>query len=136
VSRSEGYTYTTIGTVGQSLRLEAIDVDGSCLAVNSHVQDIGWQGYRYQGWSGTVGQGRRIEAVQMHVSPNWVYGSDCTGLQIQYAAHVEGIGWMPWVNAGQVAGTTGQARRLEAIMVRWIGSMPKCTEWVDGDCWY
>lgn len=36
---------------------------------------------------------------------------------IQYSAYVEGIGWQPFVTAGQVAGTTGQFRRMEALRI-------------------
>lgn len=32
-----------------------------------------------------------------------------------YRAHVTGIGWLPWKPYGEVIGTTGQSRQLEAI---------------------
>ena len=35
----------------------------------------------------------------------------------QYQAHVQDIGWQEWVNEGQVAGTTGQSLRMEAIRI-------------------
>jgi len=39
----------------------------------------------------------------------------------QYRAHVAKLGWLPWQNMGQVAGTTGQSRRMEALEWRNIG---------------
>jgi len=36
---------------------------------------------------------------------------------VSYRAHVEGA-WLPWVSDGEVAGTTGHARRMEALEVR------------------
>ncbi|MBR4904853.1 MAG: Ig domain-containing protein [Selenomonadaceae bacterium] len=36
---------------------------------------------------------------------------------LTYQAHVEGIGWMREVGSGEVAGTTDQSRRLEAIVI-------------------
>ena len=36
---------------------------------------------------------------------------------IRYRVHVEGIGWMDWVKNGELAGTTGQAKRVEAIRI-------------------
>ena len=35
--------------------------------------------------------------------------------QLSYQAHVQNIGWMPYVNGGTVAGTTGQGLRVEAL---------------------
>ena len=32
-----------------------------------------------------------------------------------YRAHVQSIGWMPWVSNGQTAGTTGKSKRMEAV---------------------
>lgn len=34
-----------------------------------------------------------------------------------YQAHVEGLGWMQPVGDGEVVGTTGQARRMEALII-------------------
>lgn len=36
---------------------------------------------------------------------------------IKYIPHVQGIGWMEWMHDGQVAGTTGMEKRLEAIRI-------------------
>ena len=41
---------------------------------------------------------------------------------ISYQAHVQDYGWVAWVSNGQVAGTTGQARRLEALRIDLSGS--------------
>ena len=37
--------------------------------------------------------------------------------QINYQAYAEGIGWMDFVNNGETAGTTGQSRRLEGLLI-------------------
>jgi uncharacterized protein YjdB len=36
---------------------------------------------------------------------------------IYYQAHVQDIGWQNWVSNGSVAGTTGQAKQIEAIRI-------------------
>ena len=36
---------------------------------------------------------------------------------LKYRAHVQNIGWQEWVRDGQMAGTTGEALRLEALQV-------------------
>ena len=34
-----------------------------------------------------------------------------------YRVHVQKHGWMPWVKNGELAGTTGQKKRIEAIQI-------------------
>lgn len=108
------------GTVGCSARLEALKFTppkGVRLTVNAHMQGVGWRSYeniergRYDPVVGTTGEGRRLEAVQIHADglPE--------GKRLRYRAHVQGVGWQPWVEAGKVAGTTGQRLRLEALQV-------------------
>ena len=42
---------------------------------------------------------------------------------VRYQSHVASLGWMGWVYDGNVSGTTGQSRRMEAIRV-----------WLTGTC--
>jgi len=42
-------------------------------------------------------------------------------LSVEYQVHVEGYGWTEWKKNGQVAGTIGESRRVEAIRFRLIG---------------
>ena len=42
---------------------------------------------------------------------------------ITYQANVEGIGWMQPVKDGEVVGTTGQARRMEALIIDFQGGI-------------
>lgn len=80
------------------------------LRYKSHIQDIGWTQWQDAGTTeGTVGEGKRIEAVifQAH-----------NGLEITYRVHCQNIGWTDWKNNGEVAGTTGQSLRLEAIEIK------------------
>lgn len=37
--------------------------------------------------------------------------------QLRYRAHIQQIGWTDWKNAGEVVGTEGQAKRIEAIQI-------------------
>jgi uncharacterized protein YjdB len=41
---------------------------------------------------------------------------------IEYCTHVQDIGWMDWVSGGNVSGTSGQSKRLEAIRIRLTGN--------------
>ena len=65
-----------------------------------------WQ-YTSNGYVGGI-DGR----VDMNIAHDEVITS-----QLRYKAHVQDIGWMDWVNAGQPAGTTGEGLRLEAIII-------------------
>ena len=41
---------------------------------------------------------------------------------IEYQAHVQSIGWQGKKHGGETAGTTGQAKRLEALTIKWEGN--------------
>lgn len=36
---------------------------------------------------------------------------------LQYRVHVQDIGWQNWVSNGELAGTTGKAKQLEAVEI-------------------
>ena len=94
-----------VGTTGQSLRLEAIQLVDPVATVRGHVQNVGWQEWTDMGVVGTTGQSLRLEAVQVkgRFAPVWCQ------------AHVQNLGWLPPVRDGEVCGTTGRALRLEAV---------------------
>jgi hypothetical protein len=41
-------------------------------------------------------------------------------IDVSYRAHVQGLGWLPWVYNGATAGTTGQNRRMEAAQIKLV----------------
>ena len=89
----------------------------------AHIQDIGDKPFSPDPETGlmtlgTTGQGKRMEQMTC-------YFDNPTGLSgtLQYRVHVQDIGWMDWVDAGQPAGTTGQGKRIEAIEMRLTGEL-------------
>ena len=44
-----------------------------------------------------------------------------TNVNVNYSAHVQDIGWQKEKKNGQLAGTTGQSKRLEAIKIELSG---------------
>lgn len=54
-------------------------------------------------------------APEYEAKPEQVPGKAYNNKGLKYRAHVQDIGWCPWVRDGQVAGTTGFSKRLEAI---------------------
>lgn len=91
----------------------------------THVQSFGWQGWKYNGvMSGTSGLAKRLEGINIKLTNKPYSGS------IVYTTHVQSIGWQgdennsnTWFRDGQMAGTSGRAKRLEAIRIALTGEM-------------
>jgi transglutaminase/protease-like cytokinesis protein 3 len=67
------------------------------------------------------GQGYRAET-----QPTAAVGPDAgdTVIEVRYQAHVQDVGWMGWVQNDQVAGITGQKKRLEAVRIELVNALP------------
>ena len=95
------------------------------IAYRTHVQSFGWQGWKYNGvMSGTSGKAKRLEGINIKLTNKPYSGS------IVYTTHVQSIGWQgnennvnTWFRDGQMAGTSGHAKRLEAIRIALTGEM-------------
>ena len=112
----------TLGTRGQSKRVEAITINltndtgiSGTLQYRVHVQDIGWQGYRYAGeMAGTSGQSKRLEGIEMELT-----GDLAAYYTVEYAVHIQDYGdAQGFVADGALAGTTGESKRLEEVQVK------------------
>ena len=120
----------TSGTVGESKRLEAIQiklpngVSGS-IEYRTHIQDIGWE----KNWSkngeksGTEGQCKRLEAIQIKLT-----GEVEKNYDVYYSVHAENFGWLGWAKNGEEAGTAGYGYRLEAIKIQLVTKGDKAPE--------
>ena len=98
----------------------AAEAQDASVAYHSHVQSYGWeqQWYHDGDQSGTTGQSKRLEAIEMKLENAPFDGS------IEYRSHVQGIGWeQSWAADGATSGTSGQSKRLEALQVRLTGDM-------------
>ena len=95
------------------------------IAYRTHIQSFGWQGWKYNGvMSGTSGKAKRLEGINIKLTNKPYSGS------IVYTTHVQSIGWQgnennvnTWFRDGQMAGTSGRAKRLEAIRIALTGEM-------------
>lgn len=121
----------TIGTVGQSLRLEALQLDLSGVSKGGvrykvHVQNVGWMDWVSDGAvAGTTGQGLRLEALRIELT-----GGLDSDYSIYYQVHAQDLGWMGWSSDGAMAGTAGLGKRLEALRIRLVrkdGTAPVST---------
>lgn len=87
---------------------------------SSHIQKNGWLSDVKNGQlSGTIGQGKRMEAIKIALNDLPFKGN------ITYKTHVQKDGWHSAVQNGQVSGTVGQQKRLEAIQINLTGDMAK-----------
>lgn len=116
---------TVIGTTGESRRLEAIKIElvgNDCadrrLHYQVHVADIGWQDPVDGGQvAGTTGEAHALEAIKIWTTPAAIQADSkaVNNNGWRYQAHVQDLGWCSEVHDGQVAGTTGFLKRMEAI---------------------
>ena len=121
--RKAGTTEIT-ASVGGKTATCVVTVTGASVQYQTHIQDYGWtQGWRMNGeTSGTSGESRRLEAIQIRIADSKYNGS------IQYTTHIQDIGWEnkseeDWKEDGEVSGTSGKSKRLEAIRIRLTGQL-------------
>ncbi|MEG4970960.1 hypothetical protein QUB11_30620 [Microcoleus sp. B6-A1] len=94
----------------------AVAVEGGLgIKVLVHIQGIGDRTFGAQEYAGSKGQGRRVEGFAINIDP------PIPGLNVEYMAHVEGVGDTPWLSEGELAGFRGQAKRIEGFAVRLSG---------------
>ena len=133
------------GTSGYSYRLEALQIvivkkgeapastlkgiknvtpqwykskSGGLVGYRTHVQNDGWQSYRYDGdMSGTSGRSLRLEGINIKLGSTGYSGG------IKYRTHVQNIGWQSYVSNGAMSGTSGRSLRLEAIQIELTGAV-------------
>ena len=91
----------------------------------AHVQDIGNVGVTVDPETGvltigTRGMGKRLEEITIYFNNPTPYSGT-----LEYRVHIQDIGWMDWVEAGQPAGTEGMSKRIEAIEIRLTGDLAK-----------
>lgn len=132
---TDGKSYA--GTVGQGEPMEAIQIklEGSAaenydIYYRVHVSNVGWLDWTENGAiAGTTGYALSIEAIQVcytekgepvpgsTICPAFVKEELAKKAQVNYTAHCQNIGWQQAVSNGEISGTTGQSRQLEAVII-------------------
>ena len=95
------------------------------ITMNTYIENAGWSGLSmgadYSGKvSGTVGEGKNIFSFNLSIDNN--ASADEKGLGIEYAAHIQDIGWTNYVSEGTNLGNADQNKRVEAIKIKLIGN--------------
>ncbi len=126
------------GTEHQSKRLEAIkirlvgDVSNYYdIYYRVHIEDFGWLGWTKNGEAaGSQGLGKRLESIQIKL----VEKNDTSistdeksfvikNTTIQYQVHGQDYGTQEEVLEGNIAGTTGKSKRVEAFQIHFNTSL-------------
>lgn len=122
------------GTQGQSKQMEAIKIQLNGLKAKLydvyyrvHAEDHGWLDWAKNGQSaGTVGYGKQLEAIEIkvvkkgEVAPGPTIRPYIEKIKIPtvlYSSHVEDKGWQTTVKNGQLSGTEGKNKQLEAVKI-------------------
>ena len=118
------------GLTGLGKRLEAIRIrlTGDLAAkydvyYRVHCQTYGWMGWAKNGeTAGSTNYAKRMEAIQIKlVEKGGAAPGETTNAyqspKIGYKTHVQTYGWQGTVFDGKTSGTSGQAKRLEAISI-------------------
>ena len=118
------------GTSKQSKRLEAIQIKLTGDIANYyhvyyrvHAQDYGWLDWACDDQvAGTYGLSKRLEAIEIKLVRDGDPAPGSTNKpyvfkNVSYSTHVQDIGWQAAQVNGDIAGTTGKSKRLEAIKI-------------------
>lgn len=115
----------TLGTVGQSLRIEGLNIKLNNEAKELvkgdieyavHVQDYGWMDWEKNGeFAGTRGESKRIEAIRIRLT-----GELEKHYNVYYRTHVQNLGWLGWASNGQYAGSAKMSYRMEAVEIKLV----------------
>lgn len=119
------------GTTGKNLPMEALKLRLTGPAAETyelfyrvHVSDFGWLGWTKNGQiAGTTGLAKNIEAIEVRLVPTGAQ-LPATGIpsyislpSLASQAYITGEGWTKSVGNGEIVGTTGKAKTLEALKI-------------------
>ena len=134
------------GTSGEAKRLEAIQIrlTGELakhydVYYQTHIQSFGWSDWASNGeMCGSAGYAKRLEGIRIFLrkkgsgapgsTANRYYVtagggspvSKVSGAKVGYNTHVQTYGWQNYSYDGGMAGTQGEAKRLEGIHINLI----------------
>ncbi|MBM6948825.1 L,D-transpeptidase family protein [Mordavella massiliensis] len=119
------------GTTGQKKRIEALEIrltgemaEHYDVYYRVHVQTYGWLGWAKNGeQAGTMGYGKRMEALEIRLirKGDEAPAQDTASFRyplVSYKAHCQSVGWQDIKADNEIAGVTGQKKRLEAIEIQ------------------
>lgn len=131
----EKSNWAEAGLAGGGKRLEAVrmSLEGDIaehyhIYYRAYVQSYGWLDWAKDGEAaGTFDYAKRMEAIQIKLVEKGGAApgeTDTPSKQalLKYSTHIQTYGWKSWSFDGEQSGTTGQAKRLEAIKIDFANS--------------
>lgn len=128
------------GSLGYAKRLEALEIclvqkNGEApgestdhyrypkISYQAHSQSYGWRTETFDNSiAGVTGQSKRLEALKIRLPDiGDTQGDGSSG--IEYRVYLQSTGWQEWRANGEVAGTTGKEKRIEAIQMHLTGQI-------------
>ncbi len=124
---------TLSGTEHQSKRLEAIKIrlvgdisNYYDIYYRVHIEDFGWLDWTKNGEAaGSQGLGKRLESIQIKLVEKNDTSIQPSGKSfiikdsfLHYRVHVQDYGTLDFVSEGEIAGTTGKSKRVEAFQIQ------------------
>lgn len=126
----------TSGTEGMGKRLEALKIkltgqleQSYDIYYRTHIQNYGWLDWAKNGENaGSEGLNLRMEAMEIRLvkkgssapgSTNtpFVKAQPAASPSLSYQCHVQDYDWLDFVNNGEVGGTVGSGKRMEALRI-------------------
>lgn len=84
------------------------------ISVQGYVRSLGWTDWNNYGSTGYSGRNLPLEGIKLKLSSDLV----AKGQHIKYRVHVQDIGWMDWVQDGEVAGAPEKDLPIEAFQAK------------------
>ncbi|WKY44481.1 D-Ala-D-Ala carboxypeptidase family metallohydrolase [Eubacteriaceae bacterium ES2] len=85
----------------------------------TYLENLEWQEIKRNGEiAGTIGESRRIEAIEWHL----IDKPEGEEIFLHGNPQLENLGWTGFVAENELCGTTGQARKLEGIQFQLVGA--------------
>jgi uncharacterized protein YjdB len=84
------------------------------VSYKSRIQSKGWETSWKKNGKTSGKSGKRLEGIYIKVSGN-------SNLGIQYTTYCQTYGWLPWAANGELGGTDGESKRMEAIKIQLTG---------------
>ena len=118
--KKDGQSAGIRGLKTEAIKIKLEGMDEYNVSYRVHVQDLGWTGWVSNGEeAGTTGQNKKIEAVEVKIEKHKCLGNEevSQDSKIEYSAHLSNIGWTGKGGSGETIGTTGEARKVEAVKI-------------------
>ena len=88
------------------------------VSYQAHMQDVGWMSKVTDGNSAGIPNGNKeLQALKINVADDLRGYGQISG-SVVYQAYVENVGWQKEVKDGQLAGTVGKNKHIEALRIK------------------